>query len=305
MEKLSLAADDMSKIVNKVKNKSKGSDRIVQGYRIYPNSKIHVGWDLFALFSIMFYCIACSVELAKLYRRNKFREGHDYIHIMAYFMDACFLIDIFLRMNYYAYISYETGRNEIIDNRDMMRQTYMKGNNFKLDLVASLPIDLLALRFRRHPALRLTKMIRALQIPHFLSALQQHLEDSCKIILNETHVSILLMFLFSMLIMIWISSGWYAIRTEETAYDSVYWALTTLTTVGYGDLTPVNLPQTIFALFVGAAGATFSAAIIANVTSFFHDVEIAEDSTDHKLNCVKVRFFGEEPLIYSHVRVEF
>ena len=45
--------------------------------------------------------------------------------------------------------------------------------------------------------------------------------------------------------------------------------------------------ETCYCIFVGAAGATFCAAIIANVTSFFHNAEISEDNTEHKLTVVK------------------
>ena len=289
MEKISAEAENISRDRNSFRNSIETSKVIVKGFRIYPNSKLNVGWDIFALIGTMYYTVSCPIYLAAFYREGEFKSTSHYVSIIAYVIDACFIIDIFLRMKVYAYVSFESGKNEVIDNRRMMTKCYFTSHKFKLDLVASLPFDVLALYVNQHPGLRLPKIIRALQISELISALQKHLEDSCNIILNETHVSCLLMFLYSVMIIVWISSGWYAIRPNESAYDAVYWALTTLTTVGYGDLTPINLPQTIFALFVGAAGATFSAAIIANVTSFFHDVELSEENVDHKLNCVKVR----------------
>ena len=68
-----------------------------------------------------------------------------------------------------------------------------------------------------------------------------------------------------------------------------------------GDLTPINFRETCYALLVGAAGATFSAAIIANVTSFFHDSEISEDNTEHKLTVVK-RFMERLHCQREHIK---
>eukprot|EP00957_Ditylum_brightwellii_P094333 7182709-Ditylum_brightwellii.AAC.1 len=168
-----------------------------------------------------------------------------------------------------------------------MRQSYKKSHWYAIDCLAAIPYDFLSAIIGYHTLFRFPKMIRAIQIPGMISRLQKNLLDCMDVAMNEAQVSSLAMFLCSFLIIVWSSAGWNAIRQNENAYESVYWAFTTLTTVGYGDLTPINFPQTCYALFVGAIGATFSAAIIANVTSFFHDVEISEENVDHKLNCTK------------------
>ena len=75
--------------------------------------------------------------------------------------------------------------------------------------------------------------------------------------------------------------------------DGIYFVTTTMTSVGYGDFTPNDFRETCYAIVIGAIGATFTAGIIANVTSFFHDVDISDENIDHKLNCVKVRLFEQ------------
>jgi hypothetical protein len=76
--------------------------------------------------------------------------------------------------------------------------------------------------------------------------------------------------------------------------DSEPFTFSSCSTVGYGDLTPSNFTETCYALVVGAGGAVFTAAVVANVTSFFHDAELSENNYEHKLNCIK-RFMGEWP----------
>ena len=95
------------------------------------------------------------------------------------------------------------------------------------------------------------------------------------------------MLLQSLLLIVWSSAGWNALRPEGSAIVSVYWAIATLSTVGYGDVTPLGFNETCYALVVGAVGAVFTAAVVDNVTSFFHDAELSENNCEQKLNCIK------------------
>ena len=170
-----------------------------------------------------------------------------------------------------------------------MRKYYIESRWFILDCISCVPIDLISLLVGHYTLLRIPKLLRILKIPAMVTRLQNNFDECLHITMNESQVSCMVMFLCSLLIIVWSSAGWNSIRTDERPFDSVYWALTTLTTVGYGDLTPTNFKETCYAIFVGATGATFTAGIIANVTSFFHDVDISEDNIEHKKNCVKVR----------------
>jgi CRP-like cAMP-binding protein/voltage-gated potassium channel Kch len=76
-------------------------------------------------------------------------------------------------------------------------------------------------------------------------------------------------------------------ENENSFWASFYWTFTTVTTVGYGDICPETIPQTTFALITGAVGAAFCAAIIANVTSFVHNIDVSEDNVEHKRKVVQ------------------
>eukprot|EP00592_Proboscia_alata_P007446 CAMPEP_0194358636 /NCGR_PEP_ID=MMETSP0174-20130528/5767_1 /TAXON_ID=216777 /ORGANISM="Proboscia alata, Strain PI-D3" /LENGTH=1177 /DNA_ID=CAMNT_0039129005 /DNA_START=138 /DNA_END=3668 /DNA_ORIENTATION=- len=272
----------------KIHNMMEETDAVAKGYILYPDSKIHVYWDIFALLSTVYYLIVLPVRMASHFGKSSLQTSFNTSYLIDYVADCMFILDMVLRTWFYAYTSYESGRSEVVTDCQRIKQKYMSSKRFKLDLFASFPLDITSVIFGYHLLWRIPKTCRLLQIPRIVSDLQRHLDSSMEVTMTEVHVSSLLMLIYSILISVWSSAGWYSLRSGESAYKSIYWAFTTLTTVGYGDFVPETFAQTCYVFVVGSVGATFCAAIVANVTSFFHDVEISEDSIDHKVKTSKL-----------------
>ncbi len=279
-----VSSKDMTKLQHMLEDTVKSE----ASYRIMPSSRIHVYWDVISIVAIMYYSIVYPIRISYFLNLKQMKSSFVWSFAFDYLFDVLFIVDMLLRIHVYAFISFETGRNEIICDKEQMKKNYLTSEWFRVDRVAVIPVELLSIWFGYYSILRISKLVRVLQIRSILSRFQKNLQESVKVTISERQVSGVFMFLFSLLIIIWSSAGWHAMREDESVYDSVYWALTTLTTVGYGDITPVNFKETCFVLAVGAIGATFAAAIIANVTSFIHDAEISESNYDHKFNCIKV-----------------
>lgn len=273
---------------NKLKDMMAEHEVVTKEFRILPNSKVHLYWDVFSITSILYYSIDAPIRIGSSYRSSTLASSYDYGFVLGYCIDAMFIVDMILRASVYAYSSYERGRTIIVTNKSQIRQHYLSSGKFKIDLLAVVPFDLIAAGTSSyHSLFRLSKLIRVTQIPQAVSNLQHHLEACLHIKTNETQRSVLLMLLYSLLLVVWSSAGWNALRQGESGAISVYWAITTLSTVGYGDVTPEDFAETVYALIVGAVGAVFTAAVVANVTSFFHDAELSEHNYEHKMNCIK------------------
>lgn len=121
-----------------------------------------------------------------------------------------------------------------------------------IDLLAILPfylsfgIDLRSLR-----ALRFLRLFRILKLVRYNKAIK-HFTKAISIAKEE-----ILLFLFITLMLIYFSAvGIYYFENEaqpehfSSIFDSLWWAIITLTTVGYGDVYPITLGGRIFTFFM-------------------------------------------------------
>lgn len=81
----------------------------------------------------------------------------------------------------------------------------------------------------------------------------------------------------------WIACGWLALRGLPPEFDksthyirAIYWCITTLATVGYGDITPTTNPQMVYAIAVMILGAGVYGYTIANVSSILANIDPAK-----------------------------
>jgi voltage-gated potassium channel len=139
-----------------------------------------------------------------------------------------------------------------------------------IDLIAAIPFGLLPLPSILE-LLRLAKLVRVGQMMTFLRRrlLRQY---------NQLGFAFFTYWLF--LSFHWIACGWVALRTvsggDSTAYlDALYWALSTLTTVGYGDVTPSNSAQKIYAMGVMIVGIGVYGFIVANLATLLANIDPA------------------------------
>lgn len=135
---------------------------------------------------------------------------------------------------------------------------------FPVDLLACLPLSVTTLQLTPG-AFGLIKLAR---VGHLMHAARQRLPSFAGALLLGFTAFWLLLAVH------WICSGWLLLRGPEPSetllsnyIDSLYWTITTLTTVGYGDVTPVTDAQKVYAIATMVAGIAFIGYLIGIMAS--------------------------------------
>lgn len=156
-----------------------------------------------------------------------------------------------------------------------------------IDLLSILPFYLrTTLDFRALRAFRIFRVFRALKLIRYYQALHRF-NLAAKIVKEEIYL-----FLMVTAILVFLSAtGIYFFENEaqpqvfSSIFNSLWWAIVTLTTVGYGDVFPITMGGKIFTFFVlliGVGIVTVTAGLVATALSKAR--EIQEDEKGRKIS---------------------
>lgn len=165
------------------------------------------------------------------------------------------------------------------------RLSYMLSFHGLIDLIAVLPFFLqsllpgLDLRF-----LRVIRIMRILKLSHYSTAL----EDLLASVYAEKDAFISAIYLLALSILITACLMYYAEHALQpdkfgTIPDAMWWAIITITTVGYGDVTPVSSWGKLIGAFAALSGVFTVALLTGIVASAFatrvrtHEIEFTTE----------------------------
>ena len=161
------------------------------------------------------------------------------------------------------------------------KTTFLKQKDNIIDLIASIPFDVVLPAIRPSVAvlryLRLLKLLRIVALfNRFFNGFKKFLKDSnLDKIFGWVFITIIV---FTLL--------FYLFGSTYGLVDDFYFVIVTLTTVGYGDVTPVTFNEKIITMVLIIAGVFIFSTITAAISSYLTDRIMSEDNEefDDKLN---------------------
>ena len=251
---------------------------------IRENSPLRVGWDHLIILLVFVSCTVIPFQLA---------FQHDaWGNLWIYVIDLFFLLDIFFNFH----TSFSSRGIEIVDKKEIRRHYLHTG--FAFDLVANSPFDLLFLiaapdwmigNLSLVLLLRLLRLLRLFRLFSVFRRWESFQWMNTGFLRIIRFVSVILLFIH------WVACIWFlsafvtlfpddcwvvrtgleGASTADQYIRSLYWSITTMTTVGYGDISPGRLPEYVIAMIVMLLGASMYAYIIGNVASLFSNLDAA------------------------------
>ena len=157
-----------------------------------------------------------------------------------------------------------------------------------VDLIAIIPFYLsLGIDLRSVRAFRMLRLFRMFKLARYSKALRRF-----HIALGIAKEELVLFACFSAIILYLASVGIYHFENHaqpqvySSVFHSLWWAICTLTTVGYGDIYPITVGGKIFTfavLLVGLGIISVPAGLISSSLSKAREIEAMESHTDEHL----------------------
>jgi len=186
-------------------------------------------------------------------------------------------------------------RQVLITDRNAIARRYLR-SWFVIDLLAALPV-VSALSFlgfgRYHKILQYLRLMRMLKLLRAWKTLNRARKLR---FINPAIMKLSLLVFWILIAAHLVSCGWIFIGGNSIIPDlaspssqhqqymvAFYWTITTLTTIGYGDITPRSEIQLVYATFVMLLGAAIYGVIIGNIANIIASIDIAKSQFREKM----------------------
>eukprot|EP01029_Cantina_marsupialis_P017915 TRINITY_DN404_c0_g1_i4.p1 TRINITY_DN404_c0_g1~~TRINITY_DN404_c0_g1_i4.p1 ORF type:complete len:2361 (+),score=342.30 TRINITY_DN404_c0_g1_i4:1283-8365(+) len=281
-----------------------------------PDSKFRQTWSVVRFIALLYNIATVSFRVGFLF--TDFSNLAQYLLLgLNTVVDTFFALDIYFAFRCFMFL--EDGA--LVTHPQRIMNKYRESKGIYFDLLAVIPTDLLAFVFgmQSMPLLRLNKLFRVFRFQEYWHYIDVQIE---KIPLLAGHATRRFIFLIFSILMashglgcIWHLSSEISVEYPEdirpdkqlswTELDStseqlalnysmfmaylrsVYWAIVATTTVGYGDIVPRNLLETLVASLIIFLGGLIYPAVVGALASLMLSLNAAKNEYDAKVQYLK------------------
>jgi voltage-gated potassium channel len=243
----------------------------------HSENKLRTAWDFFVLAVTVIGAIVIPLSVVFDLSRSPAASA------LLWIIPTVFVLDILAHFNTGFYRLGKT-----ITRRSSVALRYL-GSWFVPDLLAALPLGLLIHLFVPVPGtlLLLLSLNPLLKLVHSGSTLYRI--GGTRV--NPAILRLVLLVFWILLVAHMVSCGWILISENPLKLGPVplyirafYWTITTLTTIGYGDIIPSGSVQTVFVIFIELLGAAMYGMIIGNIANLIANINVAKSQYREKLD---------------------
>lgn len=267
-----------------------------------PDGRFRILWDLalgiLILYSVISIPIRIGFDVAP-------EIPNSWQFIVDCLIDCTFAVDICLNF----FTGYYAGKTLVRNKRDIAR-AYFRGW-FSIDLITTVPIDLFVeLAVGGGSDLRAIKMVRILRLLKLarlkkLGKVSQRVREKLNVNAAFAELASVLLgivFFAHLLCCFWYFVGHLAYLDGDMSWvrnldlgessltekytASLYWAVATMTAVGYGDVYAFTDNERIFAIFTEIVGAIVFGFLIGNISNLLDQMDKRASTCQRRMNVI-------------------
>lgn len=276
-----------------------------QKFLLDPRSKGMKKWDGFIAFLLFYTALVTPFEISFL---TTDKDNIHLDHVLGLFVFNCivavsFFLDILVKFNL-VYFDPDIGSGLWVTDRSKIAKRYLTGF-FLIDLVSIIPFGAFGLVMDSDAAghlvilkqvrlLRLLKLARIAKSGKIFQRIQERIDISNNLMTLYKFV------LGTLMIAHWLGCFWHLVSRIEADYmegtwvenyfgdfedihgppdeadryiASLYWAIVTLTTIGYGDVVPTSTAERLFVIFSMLIGTSIFAYVVGSVCTIVANMD--------------------------------
>jgi CRP-like cAMP-binding protein len=297
---------------------------------VMPLSAWKEKWDLLILFFILYSAVVVPLRVCFE------APATGIVWFVEVGITLTFIVDVYFN---FITIYFDTSNGKWVTAKGKLARRYLSGW-FWIDAPSSVPVEIISLFFdaQKLSILRILRMVRLVRLAklfkleEYIETLESRLDMNLRL-LRIVMVVIKMLFLGHILGCFWYGMSLFADSeaqleasggTWRATYEdgrvispnattalryaiSVYWAVTTMTTTGYGDLTPVNDFETVYALLAMLSSSLIFGYMISNVGVLVASMDRKAEIIEEKLDSAKeyVAFRGLPKALAVRVKKHF
>lgn len=256
-------------------------------FRVFlPESKFKAYWNVLIIFLILYSIILAPYQMAFI--------DSDLFGLFAleFIVDGVFFADIVLT----CFTGFYDKENNLITRHRQIFLNYFKGWFF-FDLVACFPIQIiLDINYKYYSMVkvtrlqRLSRILRLTKVFRFFKAFSENKQRKYLNLVLKVSVQVerliwflwLTLFIIHLIACFWVFIGLFYLDSPENWISSFgfqdysdlplyavsfYWTVTTLTTIGYGDIYPTNSAERVYVFVVMIIGIFMYSSTVSSISN--------------------------------------